>query len=201
MLTGTVVLLLWKGFYDEYGLVNKVVNVGITMLNWFLPAASELAYVQIRWLENKHTALLFCLLPSIWAGMGPGCLIYLAALKTVPDDLYEAADVDGASIAQKVRFVAVPSIKGLILINFIGAVVATIKNGGDNMLAMTGGGPYTPYGETEVAGLHIFFEAFAYLRFGTAVSMAWILGAMMVGFTIFQMKRLSRMEFKTANGV
>lgn len=201
VLTGTVVLLLWKGFYDEYGLVNKVVNVGITMLNWFLPAASELAFVHIRWLENKHTALLFCLLPSIWAGMGPGCLIYLAALKTVPDDLYEAADVDGAGIVQKVRFVAVPSIKGLIMINFIGAVVATIKNGGDNMLAMTGGGPYTPYGETEVAGLHIFFEAFAYLRFGTAVSMAWILGAMMVGFTIFQMKRLSKMEFKTANGI
>jgi len=76
--------------------------------------------------------------------------------------------------------------------------VAHLKTGGEFILAMTGGGPYTPYGQTEVVGLHIFWEAFAFLRFGTATAMAWILGSMLIGFTVVQMKRLSRMEFRSA---
>jgi multiple sugar transport system permease protein len=65
---------------------------------------------------------------------------------------------------------------------------------------MTGGGPWKPYGETEMAGLKIFFQAFGYLKFGIATAMAWILGAMLVGFTVFQLQRLSKVEFKTATG-
>ena len=201
VLTGVVTLLLWKGFYSEYGMINTVLNYVIQFINFFLPAGGELVEVHKRWLDEPSYALFFCLLPTIWAGMGPGCLIYLAALKTVPDDLYEAADIDGAGIWYKIVNVAIPGIKGLIMINFIGMMVGLMKSGGANMLAMTGGGPNTPYGQTRVAGLHIFYEAFGYLRFGTAVSMAWILGAMLIGFTVIQMQKLSKMEFKTAKGV
>jgi multiple sugar transport system permease protein len=49
-------------------------------------------------------------------------------------------------------------------------------------------------------GLHIFWQAFAYLRFGSATAMAWVLGAMLIGFTVVQLQRLSRMEFRTAGG-
>jgi multiple sugar transport system permease protein len=72
-----------------------------------------------------------------------------------------------------------------------------MKGGGQYILAMTGGGPYTPNGQTEVVGLHIYWEAFAYLRFGPATAMAWILGSLLIGFTVLQLKRLKRMEFKT----
>ena len=65
---------------------------------------------------------------------------------------------------------------------------------------MTGGGPYAPYGATEVVGLHIFWEAFGYLRFGPATAMAWVLGSMLIGFTVLHLQRLSRMEFKAAGG-
>ena len=68
-------------------------------------------------------------------------------------------------------------------------------------MAMTGGGPHNPYGQTEVVGLHIFFEGFMYLRFGGATAMAWILGSMLVGFTVLQLQRLSRMEFRTVEKV
>ena len=143
-------------------------------------------------------ALFFCLLPVVWAGMGPGCLIYLAALKTVPEEIYEAADIDGAGIFHKVKHIAFPGIKGLVMINFVGVMIGTIKGGSEMVLAMTGGGPYTPYGQTEVIGLHIFWQAYGFLRFGAATAMAWVLGSLLIGFTVIQLTRLSRMEFKRA---
>ena len=64
------------------------------------------------------------------------------------------------------------------------------------ILVMTFGGP----GEaTKVAGLHIFEKAYLLLRFGTAVTMAWMLGIVRLCFTTMQLKRLSRMEFTTAD--
>jgi multiple sugar transport system permease protein len=197
VLSGVIVIFLWKGFYGPYGMINQV-------LNFFAAILNHLPYVDIgvfrnSWLDNPRFALFFCLLPTVWAGMGPGCLIYLAALKTVPDEFYEAADIDGAGLFQKVFHVALPGIKGLVIINFIGAMVGVMKTGGEFILAMTGGGPYTPYGETEVVGLHIFWQAFGFLRFGSATAMAWVLGSMLIGFTVMQLQRLSRMEFKTAS--
>ncbi|MCX7014143.1 MAG: extracellular solute-binding protein [Candidatus Sumerlaeota bacterium] len=199
VLSGVVVIFLWKGFYGSYGLINELCNLVIGGINRLTGA--HLSEVSIDWLSTPQFALFFCLLPTIWAGMGPGCLIYLAALKTIPEELYEAADIDGAGVWAKVRHVTLPGIKGLILINFVGVMVAHLKSGGEYVLAMTGGGPYTPFGQTELIGLHIFWEAFAYLRFGTATSMAWILGSMLIGFTVIQLKRLSRMEFRAAAGV
>ena len=196
VLTGVVVIFLWKGFYGEYGMINQVLNFFVAFLN-HLPGI-QFEEVRIRWLESPRFALFFCLLPTIWAGIGPGCLIYLAALKTIPEELYEAADVDGAGIWQKTFHVAIPSIKALIMISFIGAMIGAVKSGSEFVLAMTGGGPYAPYGETEVIGLHIFWQAFGYLRFGSAVAMAWILGTLLIGFTVLQLQRLSRMEFRTA---
>jgi len=198
VLAGVVTIFLWRGFYGRYGTINTLINGAVYLLN-LLPGM-DVAEVTTQWLKSDF-ALLCCLLPTIWAGMGPGCLIYLAALKTVPEDLYEAADIDGAGLWAKARHIAVPGIKALILINFIGAVIGVMKTGGGLILAMTGGGPYAPYGQTEVVGLHIYWQAFAFLRFGPATAMAWVLGAMLIGFTVVQLQRLSRMEFRTAQGI
>ena len=108
--------------------------------------------------------------------------------------------VDGAGIRGKLFNVAIPGIKSLIAINFIGVMIGTIRGGSEFVLAMTGGGPYTPYGQTELVGLHIFWQAFGYLRFGAGTAMAWVLGAMLIGFTVVQLKRISRMEFRAAGG-
>ena len=195
VLSGVVVLFLWKGFYGPYGMINQLLNAVLHAVN----AVFGTAYPDLatNWLSNPSWALFFCLLPSIWAGAGPGCLIYLAALKTVPDDLYEAADIEGAGVLAKIRHITLPSIKSLVLINFIGALIGSMQSSG-YILLMTGGGPYTPYGATEVVGLHIFCEAFGYLRFGAATAMAWVLGSMLIGFTVFQLQRLSRMEFRAS---
>ena len=248
--TGLVVILMWKGFYEpsEAGLVNRVV-MGIPAWGWAAIGAAgagvawhlagrlrrhgcaKLAWVAaaagvalawgplgmaweawrgaaegaglwahawaqlaepVRWLDDSRTALFSCVLPMLWAGMGPGCLIYLAALKGVPDELYEAADMDGATFSDKVLFVAIPTLKPLIVIQSVGAFIAAWQAEA-NILAMTAGGA-----DTEVAGLHIFYKAFLFLRFGPATAAAWMLATLLIGFTLYQLKVLSRVEFRTA---
>lgn len=148
-----------------------------------------------RWLDDPRTAMLACVVPMVWAGMGPGCLIYLAALKGIPDDYYEAADVDGASVVDKILFVVFPILKPLILINFIGVFIRSWYGATGRILAMTGGSA-----DTEVAGLHIFYKAFLYLKFGPATAAAWVLAFMLIGFTVHQLRILSRLEFRTTGG-
>ena len=110
---------------------------------------------------------------------------------TLPIELWEAAEIDGANFFQKIWHVTFPTLKALIIINFVGAFIASAQSGG-MILIMTFG-----RANTEVAELHIFKEAYTNLQFGSAISMAWVLGMMTLMFTIYNLKRLSKMEFKT----
>ncbi|MCX6993308.1 MAG: extracellular solute-binding protein [Kiritimatiellaeota bacterium] len=247
VITGLVVIYLWKSFYDptEYGVLNAVVSaipaLGYIVLAviffvilflfakrlyihqryvlalvclaaggivaWFffsfaLPilnqpgihwyqALLKTAPEPSRWLLDPKTAMFCCVLPSVWAGMGPGCLLYLAALKGIADDFYEAADIDGATFIDKIMFVVIPLLKPLLIIQFVGVFIGS-WNSDAFILAMTGG-----TSGTTVAGLHIFYQAYMFLKFGPATAMAWILGFMLIGFTVQQLRILSRLEFKT----
>ena len=182
VISGFVVIYLWKMFYEptDMGVLNQILG--------FLGIGNQ------RWLEDERLAMLCCVIPTIWVGTGPGCLIYLAALKSVPEELYEAADVDGAGFFHKIFYVVLPTLKALIIIQFIGAFIAAAESAG-YILVMTFGGPNEA---TKVAGLHIFEKAYLYLRFGTATTMAWILGAILLGFTVYQLRMLSNLEFRSA---
>ena len=90
--------------------------------------------------------------------------------------------------------VTLPSIRPLIMIQFIFVLIGAFQSA-DNVLVMTGGGP--DYA-THVIGLEIFYNAYVYLRFGVAIAIAWILGFFLIGLTMLQMKRISRMSFTTA---
>lgn len=185
VMSGMAVIYMWRLFFgsDSAGLINQ-------MLIWTNELFGE-SMEPIAWLENSNLAMLCCVIPTIWAGLGPGCLIYMAALKGIPDELYESAEMDGASFAQKIVHIVLPSMRTLIVIQFIGAFVAASQNT-QMILVMT-------YGSagTEVAGLHIFKEAYTLLKFGTAVSMAWMLGSVLLFFTIHQLRALQRLEFRT----
>jgi len=171
----------------------KVIHPTIAATGGYLSLAGLLAPLPepVRWLDDSRTALFSCVLPLMWAGMGPGSLIYLAALKSIPDEFYEAADLDGATFIDKILFVVFPALKPLLIINFVGVFIAA-WNAEANILAMTGG-----TADTEVAGLHIFYKAFIFLKFGPATAMAWMLGFMLIGFTMYQLQILSRLEFRT----
>lgn len=165
----------------------------IESLRHLLPRLLATQPEPYRWLSDPQTAMLACVIPMIWAGMGPGCLIYLAALKGIADEYYEAAEIDGAGFIDKILFVIFPILKPLIIINFVGAFIGSWYGAEGNILVMTGGAA-----NTEVAGLHIWFKAFTFLQFGPATAMAWMLGFLLIGFTVHQLRILARVEFRTA---
>ena len=115
-------------------------------------------------------------------------------MKTVPDDLYEAAAIDGGGFFARLFHVMLPTIKPLLMIQLIFVLIGAFQSA-DNVLVMTGGGPD---GATNVIGLEIFTNAYVYMRFGIAVAIAWILGFLLIGLTMFQMRRISNMSFSTA---
>lgn len=180
--SGIVIMFLWKWFYDPspQGLFNTLIS--------FLGIEPQL------WLNDSRLAMLCIIIPGIWAGAGPGSIIYLAALKSIPEDMYEAADVDGAGIWTKIRHIVFPSLKPLIIINFVGAFIGAFK-AMENVFVMTGGGPNYA---THVIGLDIWHNAFLYLKFGFATAEAWIMGSMLIGFTMYQLRILKDLRFSTA---
>ncbi len=181
VITGVIVIYLWKLMYlpTDAGAFNQI----LLALGWDKP---------VRWLKDENLAMICCVVPLVWSSMGPGCLIYLAALKGIPDDSYEAADIDGANFFQKIRHIVFPNLKALVIIQLIAAFIASSQQSGF-ILVMTFGGPNEA---TKVAGLLIFEKAYLYLKFGIATTMAWMLGIMLLGFTVVQLRKLSNMEFK-----
>jgi ABC-type sugar transport system permease subunit/ABC-type glycerol-3-phosphate transport system substrate-binding protein len=177
-------------FYYIFSFALPVINDPLVEGPWYARLLNTMRD-PYRWLLDRKTAMLCCVLPNVWAGMGPGCLIYLAALKGVADDFYEAADIDGATFVDKILFVVIPILKPLLIIQFIGIFIRSWENTA-MIMAMTGGSS-----GTNVASLLIFYKAYVYLKFGTATAMAWILGFMLIGFTVHQLQILSKLEFRT----
>ncbi len=184
--SGVVIMLLWKQLFEgsPQGLLNQVVLGAASLFG------ADMA--PIDWLGNEFWAPICVVLPILWASTGMASLIYLAALKTVPDELYEAAEIDGAGLWQKIRHVTLPMLYPLIVINFVGAFIGTFHQM-QNIFVMTGGAA-----GTRVLSLHIWYTAYADLKFGPATATAWVLGSMLIGFTVWQLRILRRVEFRRA---
>ncbi|MCL6520140.1 MAG: extracellular solute-binding protein [Armatimonadetes bacterium] len=199
--SGLVIMFLWMWFYDPtpQGLFN-------TLLGFYNQAAEALANtlrinpeilkfnLPLKWLGDPKLAMLCVILPGIWAGAGPGSIIYLAAMKSIPDEMYEAADIDGAGVWSKIWRITLPTLKPLIIINFVGAFIGSFK-AMENIFVMTGGGPLNA---THTIGLEIWYNAFMYLRFGYATAAAWMMGSMLIAFTMYQLRILRNVRFSAA---
>jgi multiple sugar transport system permease protein len=195
--SGLVIIFMWRQFYaaGTDGLFNQLLSGGATTWNHFahfahLPWMLE-TRVAIDWLGDPKWAMIAVVLPGIWAAAGPGSIIYIAALRTVPESLYEAADLDGAGIWHKITRIALPSIKPLIVINLVGAFIGAFKST-ESIFVLTGGGPLE---RTHVIGLEIWYNAFVYLKFGYATAAAWMMGILLIGFTLYQLRILRNVRF------
>ena len=188
--TGIAITFMWKQFED---------GTAAGLFNSLLLSAAHLFGRHpepVEWLGNPKIALLSVILPAIWASAGPGSIIYQAALRSVPDEMYEAADMDGAGLWKKIWCITLPTLKPLILINVVGAVIGSFQ-ATENILVMTGGGPLY---STQTLGLEIWYNAFLFLKFGYATAAAWIMGAMLVGFTVSQLRLMRNLRFAAARG-
>jgi multiple sugar transport system permease protein len=114
MLPPVVSVLLWRYFYDPgNGLFNTILGgVG-------LPTS--------QWTQSSSTAMISLVLVSTWANMGGATLMYLAALQGIPGDLYEAAELDGASIWQRLKHVTIPQMRFIMLVLLLLQVIATMQ--------------------------------------------------------------------------
>ncbi|GAA3595257.1 sugar ABC transporter permease [Kribbella ginsengisoli] len=123
-----VAVLLWKFFYDASpnGVFNTILGaVGLG---------------PVSWLQDSGSAMPALVIEATWAAAGGTVIIYLAALTGVATDLYEAAEIDRASIWRKIWHVTLPQLRGVLLITFILQIVGTSQVFLEPFL-FTGGGP------------------------------------------------------------
>jgi len=123
-----VAVLLWKFFYDA-----RPAGVFNTILGW-------VGIGPLPWLQSMTWAMPSLVLQATWAAAGGTVIIYLAALTGVPAELYDAAEVDGASIWRKIWHVTLPQLRGVLLITFILQIIGTAQVFLEPYL-FTGGGP------------------------------------------------------------
>jgi multiple sugar transport system permease protein len=182
MTSAIVVALMWKMMYDptENGLLNQLFD------KMGLPIQA--------WLQDPALAMFCVILPGVWAGAGMASLIYIAALHSFPDDLYESAALDGAGFFKRARHITLPQLMPLVIINFVGTFIGAWQNMGSIFLLTFGG----PGKETTVIGLAIWKLAYNDLRFSSATTMAWFLGVALIGFTYVQIRFLRKLEFRRA---
>jgi len=166
VVSGVAVALLWMWIFDpSYGLGNVLLRA------FGLPA--------LQWLASPKTALLSLILMSFW-GIGGGMVIYLAGLQSVPQHLYEAAEIDGANLWHKFRHVTVPMLSPVIFYNLIMGIIGSFQVF-TQAFVMTNGGPVN---STLFYVLYLFRQAFNYYHMGYASAMAWILFAIILALTL-----------------
>jgi ABC-type sugar transport system permease subunit len=167
-----VVSTIWVMLYNQNGLFNTILQ------NLGLP--------KVGWLSDPHVALVSIAIASIWQGFGFETVVFLAALQSIPCELYEAACIDGAGNWAQFRYITLPALKPVILFVYIIGIIGSYQVF-DQVFVMTSGGPV--YSTSTI--VYYLYDKFRDLRLGYASAIAYILFAILVIFSYLQM-RLSR---------
>ena len=130
-------------------------------LNLFLKSVNLHEHA-VPWLINKATAMNSIIFVNIWVGVGFYMVILLAGLATIPNELYEAAQIDGASPIQQFFLITIPMLKPIIGVCIVMDIIGSIKVF-DLIFAMTEGGPN---GLTNLPTTLLYYESFRYDNFG-----------------------------------
>jgi multiple sugar transport system permease protein len=154
-----VATLLWKEFYSA-----EPTGVFNTIVGWF--GAGPFA-----WLQDAALAMPSIVVQTTWAGFGGTTLIYIAAMSSVPRELYEAAEVDGAGIRRRMWHVTLPHLRGVMLLMLLLQIIGTFQLFTEPYV-MTGGGPAN---STLTLLMLIYRYAFVYADFGKATALSLLL--------------------------
>ena len=169
--SSVAIALIWRWIYSkDFGLLNA-------MLGWLgLPAMS--------WLSSETLAMPSMIIMSVWWSVGTNMVIYLAALQGVPDQLYEAAEIDGAGAWHRFWHVTFPMITPTTFFLLILGTIGSLQIF-DIFYVMTQGGPN--FATTSLV-MYIFQNAFEYLEMGYASAVAWVLFAIIMLLSLVQLK-------------
>lgn len=179
LLSVSVVGIIWMWLLNtQFGLVNYVLNA--------------LGLAKINWLGDAGLVLPALALTTIWWGFGFPMLIFLTGLHGIPQHLYEAAKIDGASRLQRFWNVTLPLLRPTILFVTVTQVIAHFQLFGQSFI-MTGGGP----GRASYSVIMYLYQvAWRYFRMGYGTAIAIGLGAIMLIFTLIQFRLIgARVEY------
>ncbi len=156
-------------FSGDFGLVNAVLRgLGLPTFNWLY--------------DPQITKLVFVVM-NLW-GIGGSMIIFLAGLKNVPQSLYEAAHIDGASTWQRFYHITVPMMTPLVFFNLILGIIGTFQVFTGAYIITAGG----PANSTLFYVLYLYNNAFKFFKMGYASALAWILFVIILAFTIVQLR-------------
>lgn len=157
VISGVGVAMLWRWLFNsEFGLINVMLdNIGIDGPNWLLDS---------KW------ALTALIITSLW-GIGGTTLIFLAGLQGVPQELYEAAEIDGANRWGQFRNITLPLISNVTFFNLVLGIIGALQVFTDAFVITRGG----PNHATLFLSVYLYQHAFLYLNMGYAAALAWVM--------------------------
>jgi ABC-type sugar transport system permease subunit len=196
--------LFGKGFFRSAFFLPNILDMFVVALIWifiYAPEVGALAQVvkylfgetqflyKTGVLSNQFTALPAVVFAMVLKGAGFGMVLFLAALQNIPDSVYEAADIDGASAWEQFWHITLPLLRPIIFFMIITGIIGAL-NAFTEIYAMTGGGPQAvvggeTLGATTVAGYYLF-KQFDAGRYGYAAAISYILLIITVVITLIQ---------------
>jgi raffinose/stachyose/melibiose transport system permease protein len=172
------IAFIWQYIFDYYGALNRVLrDVGLS--SW-----------QQSWLGDPQWALWTVLVVMVWQFTGLTMIVYLAGLQTIPDELYEAAAVDGARHRARFRRITLPLLAPAVTVNVTLMTIFGLRVF-DQVLALTGGGPVDA---SETLATQVWKQTFVLGKYGYGASLALVLSALVMAITIVQLVVLRRRE-------
>ncbi|MBC8161189.1 MAG: sugar ABC transporter permease, partial [Roseiflexaceae bacterium] len=166
VISGVGVAMLWRWMFNsQYGVINVL-----------------LGYVGIdgpSWITDERSALPALIVASLWS-IGGTMLIFLAGLQSIPGELYEAAEIDGAGRFRQFTAITLPMISHVTFFNLVLGIIGALQNFTDAFV-ITGGGPNNA---TLFLTLYLYRNAFQYLNMGFASAIAWVLFLIVLALTL-----------------
>ena len=173
IIPGVVVGLIWEYIYQpNYGPLNDLLR------------RSGLMQEPVAWLSDPNLAMPAIIFANIWRGMPFFTIMILAGLQAIPEEIYEAATVDGAGVIQRFWSVTLPMLRPIIVISTATRTIWTF-NYADLIFVMTGGGPANA---TQITSTYTLVQAYIDLDWGYAASLSVILLVIMLVFTALYLK-------------
>ena len=170
ILGGSVaVSVLWRVIFMKDGMINHFIGL--------------LGLGPVNWLTDAKLALITLSLLQVWQ-FGSAMVIFLAALKGIPAELYEAASIDGSGKWNQFLHITLPQISSVVFFNLIMQSIQALQNF-TSAFVITGGGPMK---RTYIIGMKLYDDAFRFYKVGYACAESWILFLVILALTLLVFK-------------
>ncbi len=171
--SAVAVAVVWKWIFNgDFGLINYyLIQLGVI---------NE----PIRWLTDPNLAMPSVIIVSIWGGVGGCMIIYLAGLQAIPEEIYDAARVDGAGPIRTLFSITIPLLGPATFFLLITSIIGAFQQFGLPYLLTAGG----PVGRTTTIAYYLYTSAFKNFEMGYAAAMSYVLFAMIFVFTLLHMR-------------